>query len=393
MSASHDQYEDGRETRPSFLKGLLFLLVIGVAVAALAVFVLSQRSDEGPLVPGEALTPLSVDVMEAKVQTSLDLDEKFTGLVRARRSSQLGFSAGGRIAALEVNVGDRVKAGQTLAVLDTRGVRSQLVSAEAQVAEAVASHALAMSTVQRQNTLLEKGHVAQQRVDEAVAQAATAQARIDAARAQAETLRVQIDLARIAAPYAGVVTARMFDEGAIAAPGAPVFELVETGVLEARIGLPAPLAAELEPGEIYTLVGDRGPVDAKLRSVTGVIDAGQRTVTSIFEIVDPEAVSTGAVVRLQMARTVTEPGLWVPVSALSEGQRGLWSIYIAKREGEGWKARPGLVEIIQSEGDRAYVRGAVSDGDQIILDGLQRITPGQAVQPRLGPTAAARSEG
>ena len=117
------------------------------------------------------------------------------------------------------------------------GVRSQLVSAEAQVAEAVASHALAMSTVQRQNTLLEKGHVAQQRVDEAVAHAATAQARIDAARAQAETLRVQIDLARIAAPYAGVITSRMFDEGAIAAPGAPVFELVETGVLEARIGL------------------------------------------------------------------------------------------------------------------------------------------------------------
>ncbi|MEQ8557138.1 MAG: efflux RND transporter periplasmic adaptor subunit [Henriciella sp.] len=385
--------EEQRMPRPSFLKGVLFLIVLALAVTGLAAFVLSQRSSEGPLVISEAPAPLSVDVIEAHLQPSLDLDEKFSGLVAAKRTSQLGFQSGGRIAALNADVGDRVTGGQTLAVLDTRSLRSQLLSAEAQVAEAVANHSLAMSTVERQQTLLNKGHVAPQRLDEAVAQASTAQARIDAARAQAESLRVQIDLSRIAAPFAGVITERSYDEGAIAAPGAPVFELVETGALEARIGLPSTLAAELETGETYTLSGDRGPVDARLRSVTGVINAGRRTVTSVFDILDPAAVSVGAVVRLQMAREVNEPGLWIPVSALSEGQRGLWSLYIAKQESDGWRVRPGLVEIIQSEGDRAYVRGAVSDGDRIIVDGLQRIAPGQRVSPRLDQTAAAADEG
>lgn len=381
-----------KQPRPSFLKGLLFLIVLAAAIGGLAAFVVSQRSSEGPLVISEAPVPLGVDVIKASLQASLDLEEKFSGLVTAKRTSQLGFNSGGRIAALNVDVGDRVGEGQTLALLDTRALRSQLVSAEAQIDEAVAAYTLAMSTVQRQRTLRDKGHVAQQRVDEAAAQAATAEARINAAKAQADTLRVQIDLSRISAPFAGVITERMYDEGAIAAPGAPVFELVETGALEARIGLPSALSAELETGEIHTLTGDRGPVDARLRSVTGIINAGQRTVTTVFDILDPEAVSAGAVVRLEMTRVINEPGQWVPVTALSEGQRGLWSLYIARKDGESWHVRPGLVEIIQSEGDEAFVRGAISDGDLIIIDGLQRIAPGQKVVPRLDQTAEASDE-
>jgi len=259
---SEDVIATGKEPRPSLLKGFFFLLVIAAAVAGLAAFVLSQRSDDGPLVITEEPTPLSVDVVQANLQASLDLDEKFTGIVAAKRTSQLGFQSGGRIAALNVDIGDRVTEGQTLAVLDTRSLRSQLSSAEAQVAEAIANHSLAMSTVQRQQTLLEKGHVAEQRVDEAVAQASTARARIDAAEAQAQSLRVQIDLSRITAPFPGVITERMYDEGAIASPGAPVFELVETSALEARIGLPSVLASDLEIGGVYSLEGDRGPVDA-----------------------------------------------------------------------------------------------------------------------------------
>lgn len=380
-----------RTPRPSFLKGLLFIAVIAVGVALLAMFVLSQRSSDGPLVISEEPAPLAVDVVVADVRSSLALDEKFTGIIQPRRSSDLGFADGGRIAALNVDIGDRVTDGQILAVLDTRALRSQLASAEARVNEARASHALAMNTVERQQTLMHRGHVSQQRVDEALAQAATADARIEAAKAQADTLRVQIDLASIRAPYPGMIMARNYDEGAIAPRGAPVFELVETGALEARLGLPANLASTLEPGKVYALESDGGPIDARLRSVTGVIEAGQRSVTTVFDVTDPRTVSPGAVVRLSLSRDVEENGLWLPVSALAEGQRGLWSLYIAVPQEGGWVARPGLVEVVQSDGERAFVRGAVSDGDRIIIDGLQRVAPGQAVAPRPAPLAASYS--
>jgi RND family efflux transporter MFP subunit len=275
-----------------------------------------------------------------------------------------------------------VKTGALLAKLDTRSLQAQLASARAQVQEARASHDLALSTVQRQRQLKLQGHVSQQRVDEAEAQANTALARVEAAKAQADTLRVQIDLAAITAPFDGVVTQRLSDEGAIAAAGQPILELVEKSHLEARLGLPAASAALLEPGKEYKLVADTGEVTARLRNITGVIDANQRTVGAIFDIENPEAIDAGAVVRLALDRSVGEEGFWVPVKALSAASRGLWTVYVADPSGGGWNAVPRPVEMVHSDGDRAYVRGPIQPGERVIVDGLQRITPGMPVTPR-----------
>lgn len=382
MAEQSQDYEmQEREPRPSAGKGFLFILVIIAMVAALGYFVLQNRSAEGPLVPTATPIPIAVETINVTLDEAFTAQEKFTGIVSPRRSSQLGFSNGGRIASLRVDIGDRVETGQTLAVLDTRNLRAQLEAAKAVVTEARASYQLAESTVDRQIALLEKGHVSSQRVDEARAQSNTSRARIQAATANADALRVQIDLARIQAPFDGTITSRMADEGAIAGPGQPVFELVETGNLEARLGLTARLADKLEIGEVYELSSDQGPVLATLRSMTGVIDASNRTVTTLFDVQNANAVSAGAVVRLSMEQDIDEPGLWLPVSALTEADRGLWSVYIARRFGGGWQAEPGIVEIVHQSGDRVYVRGAVRDGDRVIIDGLQRITPGQPVTP------------
>ncbi len=64
---------------------------------------------------------------------------------------------------------------------------------------------------------------------------------------------------------------------------------------------------------------------------------------------------------------------------------------VAEPEDGGWAAHPRLVEIIHAEGPRAFVRGALSDGELVILDGLQRITPGQKVSPLEEPRAGAPS--
>ncbi|MEE2929530.1 MAG: efflux RND transporter periplasmic adaptor subunit [Pseudomonadota bacterium] len=383
-----------RQRSPSFGKGLLFMLVLVAVLALLGYFVLQNRSAEGPLVPTERPVPISVETVRVSMSSAFTAEEKFTGIVSARRTSQLGFASGGRIDSITADIGDQVETGQTLAVLDTRSLRAQLSSANAVVTEAEAAFNLAKTTVDRQIELLERGHVSSQVVDQAQAQASTAYARIDAAKANADALRVQIDLARIRAPFDGTITARLSDEGAIAAPGVPLFELVETGVLEARIGLTSALANSLNVGQEYPLISDQGEVMATLRSVTGVIDAGNRTVTTIFDISEPDRVAAGAVVRLGIDREIEEPGLWLPVSALNEADRGLWSVYAARRQGGEWIAEPGIVEIVHQDGDLVFVRGALRDGDNVIVDGLQRITPGQPVTPvEVSATAPLASNG
>ncbi|MEO0982853.1 MAG: efflux RND transporter periplasmic adaptor subunit [Pseudomonadota bacterium] len=390
MSAA--DHDDGpaatREKRPTFVKGMVFLAVIAVTISGLGVFAIANRSSEGPLVPTADPTPIAVEVGEIELASSFMLDEQFSGLASPRRTSQLGFTNGGRVDRILVDIGDRVDERQLLARLDTRALQAQLASAEASISEARASHELALVTVRRQTELLLKGHVAQQRVDEARAQADTALARIEAASAQADLLRVQIDLATVRAPYAGVITARMMDEGAIAAQGAPVFELVENDVLEARIGLPAAAASTLDVGEVFTLMSDRGPAEARLRATTDVIDMGRRTVTAVFDILDASTVSAGAVVRLAVDRQIDERGFWAPVSALAESNRGLWSIYVLERDGQAYRTRPQLVEIVHSDGGRAFVRGPVSNGALYVVDGLQRLTPDQRVMPSAGATVA-----
>lgn len=373
-----------REKHPTLMKGLGFMLIVAVIVAGLIMAALTRRSAEGPLVATAAPDALTVSVREAELSQTLLLDDSFSGLVVARRTSQLGFSAGGRIARIRADIGDTVKAGQILAELDTRDLQANLAAARANIAEAEANYKLTDVTVTRQRTLFEKGHVAPQRVDEAQAQASAAAARIEAAKAQAETIKVAIELASIRAPFAGMVTNRMADEGAIAVPGTAMLELVEALNLEARIGLPASAASLLEIGQSHILRSDLGDVTAILRAKTGIIDQNLRTVMTVFDIADPASVNTGAVVRISLPRIIDERGFWAPISALSESSRGLWSVYVAEAEGDNWIAQPRLVEIVHTDGQRAYVRGTVRQGDRFVIDGIARLVPGQLIRPVSG---------
>lgn len=383
-----------REARPTVSKGLLFLIVIALVGAGLVFAALTLRSAEGPKVPSadQVPEPISVAVVPAEFSGSFDLEETFTGLIAARRTSQIGFTEGGRIDRLMVDVGDNVDEGTVLGQLDTRALRARLTAAEATVTEMVAALDLSLTTLERQRQLRDDGHVSQQVVDEFAAQASRTAAQLDAAKAQADTLRVQIDLARLRAPYGGVVTQRFADEGVIASPGMPVYELVEASALEARVGVPDLVAATLEVGANYDLRVAGGVVPATLRAKTGVIDARARTVSVVFDLETAETAYPGAVARLPIFREVEERGMWVPVTSLTEGTRGLWSIMVAEPKDDGHLAELRTVEIVHNDGARVFVRGSLNDGDMIIADGLLRLSPGQPVTPRQTPLETAEQE-
>ncbi|WP_213271856.1 efflux RND transporter periplasmic adaptor subunit [Hyphomonas sp.] len=373
---------DTGRRRPTLIKGLIFVVLLAITIAGLLAAATLFRSEEGPKIATVEPEPLAVSVIPVEYLEELDIEELFTGIAEARRTSRLGFQTGGRIDRIDVRVGDRVKEGQTLAKLDTRGLGAQLASAQAVVDEARAAHQLALDTADRQRQLQAQGHVSQQRVEEFVSQATTALARVDAARAQADALRVQIDLSSITAPYDGVIVSRFADEGAISGPSQAILELVEAGDLEARIGVSARIVPELVPGTTYTLEAETGSVEAPLRSVTGVVDASQRTVAAVFDVPATSGVPAGSIVRLKVDRKMQEKGFWVPLKALSSANRGMWTVYAVVAEGSDWRAQPRLVEMVYPAGDRAYVRGPVEAGDRIIVDGLQRVTPGARVTPR-----------
>ena len=361
-----------------------------LTVAAIAVFVVvavigvsalrgaGASSDED----GRQIETIPVAATAVRYENQTRIQAYFPGLITARRQSALGFPAGGQIAEIQVDVGDRVEMGQPLARLDTRALNAQLQAARADIRVAQAQSDLADVTLNRQQSLVERGHVSGQSLDEAQASYDAAVARIQSAQAVRDTLDVQIELATLTAPFAGVITDRSFDEGASVGAGAPVLTLVESAALELRVGLPSDDASRLSVGEVYDVELNSGErLSVTLRAITQVIETRERTVSAVFDVPASAPVSSGSVARLVLDHTLSERGFWASAGALSEGRRGMWSIYALAPSGDYFVLEPLPVEILHSEGDRVYLRGAVEDGQHVLTAGVHRVAPGQPVRP------------
>lgn len=350
------------------------LIVIVMAVSAM------RGADAGPGAPDRA-DPLPVRTQMVRFEPAAQIETRFPALIAARRESALGFETGGRIAEISYDVGDRVDAGARLASLDTRSLEAQRASARSRASAARARAALAEVTLTRQRQLVEQGHVAPQRLDESRANFRAAEAEAEAAGAEAQSLDVRIELSRIEAPFAGVITARMIDEGGIASPGAPVLQLVEAEVLELRARLPEASARALEPGALYEVELDGRRIEVRFRATTGVIEIRQRAVIAVFDVDPGSGASSGAVGRLVLPGTLEDRGFWAPVTALAEGRRGLWSVYALVPDEGAFTLEPRPVEILHTEGEAVYLAGAVADGAEILTSGPSRVAPGQSVRP------------
>lgn len=364
-----------------FWRFLSRLAMVAVAVElVLLVFVTSRA---------EAATP--VDAMRVEQQSSYRATRVYSGRTVAGRASELGFRQPGELIQVLVDVGDQVEAGQPLARLDTDTLTAALEQARADVAHAGASLEaararldLARQTERRFARLREAGHVSvhdydRHRLDLQALEAETRVARAGVARARARqaAARIARDDATLLAPFAGVVQARHRDEGSQVNAGEAVLRLVETSRVEAHVGIPETVAARLSPGERYRLQWDEREFEATLSAVLPEVNPTTRTLTAVLEL-GGAAVPLGTVVELALEQAVPVPGFWVPLSALAEADRGLWGVYVIGGD-ETIERR--LVEVLHAEADRAYVRGTLTEGDQVVKSGVHRIVPGQRVAP------------
>lgn len=337
----------------------------------------------------DAAAETVVSYQTLAAEDGFDAVRVYAGRTVAGRASELGFKQAGELAILHVDIGDRVEAGQVLAELDTASLDASLAQAEADVRLAAANlqaleaeTQLARQTEERFRTLRDAGHTSAQIYDEQrlalrakEAQLSVAAASLARARANRTAAEIAISEARIEAPFAGQIQHRRMDEGAQAGPGQTIFRLVETAHREAHVGIPETMTESIRPGAEYTLRWADARLQGRLKALLPEVDAASRTVTAVLELED-ETVPFGAVVELELNYRVPADGYWLPLTALTESDRGLWGAYVVNGDSN---AERRLVEILHVEADRAYVRGTLTPGERVIDTGVQRIVPGQAV--------------
>ena len=370
---------------PYFIVFGLVAAFTGSAVWGLAEW---QSASDPAAVPITS-EPLTVTTAKPKQERGYAYRRQFTGRVEASRHSALGFELAGRIALIEVREGDLVQQDQVLAHLDTARLQARHQELQAGLSEARASLKLTRATWRRQDEIVERGGVSRQGLDEAREAFQTAKARVALIQRQIDSVRIELEKTRLRAPYDGVVVARRADEGRVADAGAVVLEMQESAPREMRVGVAGRLVDELSVGHTYRMQYRDRTFQARLRSLLPIRAATGRTVDALFDPVDADLeLRPGDLVRLNLSEFVTEYGAWLPISALAEGPRGLWTVYIAAPVTE--PVPPGIaathrlqrriVEVLYQDAERVYVRGLFSADDRVVTNGLQRVVPKQWVR-------------
>lgn len=332
-----------------------------------------------PTISTEA-KPMPVIVERFELEASYTASTRFLGIVEAASDSNIGFEVAGVLSALDAKEGDFVTTGQLLGRLDIRQQNAALALAKAQEKEVAAQLELAKLNLQRANALLAQALVSQREADDARLTVEATQARLETTQASVRNAEIVIEKSELRAPFDAVVSKRITEPGSIVGPNVPIVRLVSVGEREAHVGISPKFANIAAIGEVYTLFVEGEAISARLRSVGADVDPQTLTVLAVLTLPKDQPVRVGQTVALEFEERVNETGGWLPLTALLEGDKGLWTVLVTKEDaaGELITARES-VEVVYSEGERVFVRGTVADDTNVVASGMQRLSPGSPV--------------
>jgi hypothetical protein len=157
-------------------------------------------------------------------------------------------------------------------------------------------------------------------------------------------------------------------------------ELFEDASPRVRIGVSVEVADALEIGAHYPLRANGTTLDGRLAALRPDLQTGTQTVTAIFfDLGDAQPVPFGSLVEVISSRRVEATGAWLPLAALSEGRKGLWSVFTVVDGWDGPVVAREAVEVIHVTGDAVFVRGTFKQESTVVVSGSNRIVPGQRV--------------
>lgn len=338
----------------------------------------------------EEAAPRGLAVRTATVETR-DLPEEvvLTGTLQPRSQVQVVAEVQARLQRVLREEGSRVGRGEVLAVLDDTDYRLSNDRARAALAVAEANRAHAQAEKERADNLLKTGgitdrdHLAAQ-VQQQVAEASLAQARAEVAITGQALARTQVR-----APFAGRVAKRFPDPGAMLAPGAPLFTLVDDSVLEFRAPVASKDWAKVKVGAEVELVIDAlggARVGGRIARVEPLVDERSRSFRVVVEVPGRPDLVGGLFARATVRVGVVPGALVVPPSALvRDGSDPSSAEAFVVRGGKAEKVR--LTLGVETP-DGVQVRSDLAAGDVVVLDPPTALASGAPVLVQNGRAAA-----
>jgi RND family efflux transporter MFP subunit len=350
------------------------IVIMGLTTRRVADAKLSEWT-EAQAVPVVAVAPPNTRGRS----TTLDLP----GRLEAYNQAQIYARVSGYLKDWKADIGTPVKAGQLLAEIDAPDLDQQIMQAQAALASAQANLTLAQATLQRGKTLIPSGAISKADLDQRAADAANKEGLAKAAQANLDRLRVLEQYKRITAPFAGLVTARNTDIGALinaGAAGPPLFVVSDTTQLRVYVSVPENYVPSIQIGTRAKIAVPEFPGKTFLATVQAsaqAVDAASGT-TRMLLMVDNAAgkLMTGDFANVSFE--LPHPGIAinVPASALIFDQSGLFVATVSNHD----RVRLKRVTISRDLGKEVEIGSGVSAEDRVIESPPDGIASGDLVR-------------
>ncbi len=305
---------------------------------------------------------------------------EFAGEVRARVESRLGFRVGGKIVRRQVELGQRVKAGEILAQLDPQDYQLAVQAAKAQVAAALTNRDLAAADFKRYKELRDQNFISGAELERRDAALKAAQAQLDQAQAQGSAQGNQAAYTTLVADVSGVVTSVDAEMGQVVAAGTPVVRIAQDGPRDVVFSVPEDKVAQIRMGSGVDVRawGAQTPIHGLVREVAASADPVTRTFGVKVSLPTKDALALGATVSV-VPQALDRSGVQViklPTSALrQDGQSS--AVWVLDTTSMTVKLQP--IQIATADGNDVIVAGGLQPGMQVVSAGVHVLSPGQKV--------------
>jgi RND family efflux transporter MFP subunit len=401
----------------------IVMVVVGVVLVAVACFWLGRSSPEPGVATadsahGSADGPEPVAAVMQVTRGSLATTLTIAGEFKPFQDVDVHAKVAGYIRKIYVDVGDHVKEGQTIVVLEVPELAAQLSGADAGTRSAEQQIRRAQGDLQRSQSSQVAAHsayvrlkqaadsraglVAQQEVDdsqakdqEGAAQVASAEAELSAAKQQLEMAQANqkqyaalSSYTRITAPFAGVITNRYADTGALIAAGTssstqaiPVVRLAQISVLRLVLPIPESMAAQIRLGEVVKVRVQALNKDflGKVSRFADSLDMQTRTMETEIDVENRDgSLISGMYTETQLSLREKKNVLTLPLEAVSRNGDDA-TVFVVNAQNIV-EERP--IHLGMEDAARVEVLSGLVEGNLVIIGNRSAFRNGQKVQPK-----------
>ena len=356
---------------------------LGIFAVVPLIFFLSACKEKLPP-PVERIRAIKTITVTERASGKL---RKFPGVVEATDSSSLSFEVFGNVHELKVDVGDKMTAGQLIAVLDKRKFELNVKSSQAALGRAKAQLTEKRKDLDRLRKIkkLDPGAVSEAAIDQAEAAYKSAQEAVGFTTSQLNLAKRDLQKTDLIAPFDGIISKRYVDVFSEVKRGQPIFDVYIQGAMEAVIDIPETSIDDLYIGLRCEIQLPKDPDRIYQGSVSEVSSAAGAASTfpvkvAILDAGDQILPGMSAQVNLLLSREDEESGYLIPISSLSPGDEGARGyVFVFDPETSTLKRTPvkrraGLVD------NNVAVEEGVKPGDIIVVAGVSFLENGQKVK-------------